>query len=90
MFQHADKFFDAIKIKIIFMEWGNLPKQRDEKFKIEQMIDFLSDRKFTPFGNGRALEKSKWMQWPWDIEWRQTVNGDKLQPANARRSARRI
>ena len=52
------------------MEWGNLPGQKEEHGKIEQMIDFLMERRFVPEGNGNALVKSNWKIWPWDIIWR--------------------
>lgn len=78
MFQHADEFFKAIKIQIIFMEWGNLPGQRDEKEKIEQMISFLLERNFEPVGNGKKLDRKNWLTWPWDIEWKRSDNQAKM------------
>ncbi len=69
-FQHASKFFDAIDIKIIFMEWGNLPSQNDEAGKIVDMIEFLMKRNFVPWGDGMELMQSNWKKWPWDIIWK--------------------
>ncbi len=69
-FQHASKFFDAIDIKIIFMEWGNLPGQNDEADRIVDMIDFLEERNYAAWGNGIELTKNDWKRWPWDIVWK--------------------
>jgi hypothetical protein len=52
------------------MEWGNLPGQVSEAEKIIQMIDFLLERNFTPYGNNNVLIKEQWKSWPWDIYWK--------------------
>ena len=69
-FLKAKKLFDNIEVMIIFMEWGNLPKQVDAYKEINQMIDFLLSYNLKPYGNGRSLDKKNWSQWPWDIMWR--------------------
>ncbi|CAF0835153.1 unnamed protein product [Brachionus calyciflorus] len=68
-FQNANKLFDRLDIRIIFMEWGNLPMQSDNHGMILEMIKFLRDRNFIPFGNNVKLNDSDWKKWPWDIFW---------------------
>ena len=70
-FQHAEKLFDRIDIPIVFMEWGNLPKQVDMKVEIGQMLDFFYNRSYQAYGNGIVLDRSNWEGgWAWDIVWK--------------------
>jgi len=70
-FEYARLLFSRINIRIIFMEWGYLPRQKDEYHKILAMIDFLYERKYEPFdANNRLLIRDNWKHWPMDIIWR--------------------
>ena len=69
-FQHADKLFSLLDIPIIFMEWGNLPRQTDAHNLIVDMINFLYSRDLRPYGNNLPLQKESWLSWPWDIVWK--------------------
>ena len=69
-FMHAKELFDSIDIPVIFMEWGNFPKQHDAHTEIKNMIDFLLSYKLIPYGNNMALRKESWLTWPWDIVWK--------------------
>ena len=73
-FEHASLLFDTLDIRIIFMEWGNLPKQTNEHDKIRAMMEFLYSRNFVPYDNFRKLDKKSWMTWPWDIIWKSKKN----------------
>ena len=68
-FEYANLLFDKLDFRVIFMEWGNLPKQTNEFQRIEKMIDFLMNRNFKAYGNNYLLVKTNWKQWPWDIVW---------------------
>ena len=68
-FQYAAGLFKVIEIKVIFMEWGNLPKQVDEEAKIVEMMNFLYERNYVPHVNGLELKRNAWKLWPWDIVW---------------------
>jgi hypothetical protein len=73
-FQHAGKFFDALDIQVIFMEWGNLPKLVGKEKDVEQMIGFLMSRNFVPYNGNQPLDKSNWKSnWSWDIYWKKQV-----------------
>jgi FkbM family methyltransferase len=70
-FKHAEKFFDALDIQIIFMEWGNFPKISGLENHVEEMIDFLLKKKLVPYNGDTVLVKSNWKtSWPWDIYWK--------------------
>ena len=73
-FENSTLLFDTLDIRIIFMEWGNMPKQVNEHTRIMSMIDFFLDRNYEPFGNGKLLTKIKWKKWPWDIIWKKKIN----------------
>lgn len=67
-FQHASKLFDKLDIRVIYMEWSI--GQSNEIELINQMIQFLSDRKFRPYENGTIqLDLNEWKQWPMNIMW---------------------
>ena len=68
-FEHANLLFDKLDIRVIFMEWGNLPKLVNEYSRIEAMIDFLFKRNYKAYGNGNVLNKNEWKSWPSDIQW---------------------
>ena len=73
-FQYATRLFDTIDIKVIFMEWGNLPKHLDMVREIENMIDFLLIRNYTPYNLETKLNKADWKTgWGWDIIWRKNA-----------------
>jgi FkbM family methyltransferase len=73
-FEYARLLFSRINIRIIFMEWGYLPRQKDEYHKILAMIDFLYERKYEPFdANNRLLIRDNWKHWPMDIIWRSKI-----------------
>jgi hypothetical protein len=38
--------------------------------EIEEMIDFLLIRKYTPYSLDRKLNKTDWKVWSWDIIWK--------------------
>jgi FkbM family methyltransferase len=69
-FQHADKLFKLLDIPIIYMEWGNLPRQTDAHNLIVDMINFLYSQGLRPYGNNLPLQKDSWLSWPWDIMWK--------------------
>ena len=69
-FQNAHKLFDAIDIKVIFMEWGTLAKERELNEYIVHMIDFLVRRNYSAYGNNELLNTDKWNMWPWDVIWK--------------------
>ena len=69
-FEHASLLFDALDIRIIYMEWGNLPKQTNEYDKIQAMIEFLYLRNYQAFVDNKLLDKNYWTSWPWDIIWK--------------------
>jgi len=69
-FEHASLLFDTLDIRIIFMEWGNLPKQTNEHDKIRAMMEFLYSRDYQAFVDNKLLNKNNWMNWPWDIVWK--------------------
>jgi hypothetical protein len=58
------------KLKLNFLYLGNLPKQLDMVKEIEEMIDFLLIRKYTPYSLDRKLNKTDWKVWSWDIIWK--------------------
>jgi FkbM family methyltransferase len=68
-FEHASLLFEILDIRIIYMEWGNLPKQTNEYDKIIAMIEFLYLRNYQAFVDNKLLEKNNWSSWPWDIIW---------------------
>jgi FkbM family methyltransferase len=73
-FKHAEKFFDALDIQIIFMEWGNFPTIPGLEKHVDEMIDFLMERSFLPYVDQRILLKGNWKtSWPWDIIWKKKV-----------------
>jgi|LakMenEpi03Aug12_release.lakeMendotaPanAssembly.Ray.scaffolds.fasta_scaffold3356073_1 hypothetical protein len=38
--------------------------------EIEQMIDFLYNRTYRPYGNEQELKRDNWkFDWAWDIIW---------------------
>lgn len=69
-FENATLLFDTLDIRIIFMEWGNLPKQVNEHTRIVAMIDFFHNRNYKAYVNDEVLVKNSWKQWPWDIVWK--------------------
>jgi FkbM family methyltransferase len=69
-FENASLLFDALDIRIIYMEWGNLPKQTNEYDKIQAMIEFLYLRNYQAFVDNKLLDKNYWTSWPWDIIWK--------------------
>ena len=71
-FQHASKLFDLLDIPIVYMEWGQLPKQFDNTKTIVDMIDFFLNRSYSAWGNNMLLKKEDWKLWPWDIIWKKT------------------
>ena len=74
-FAHARRLFTRLDIPIIFMEWGNLAKMTDFKDHINNMMSFLVQLNYTAFSNMYyELDNSKWMSWPWDIQWRKTMD----------------
>ena len=73
-FENATLLFDTLDIRVIFMEWGNLPKQVNEHTRIVAMIDFFLNRNYEPFGDGNLLSKIIWEKWPWDIIWKKKLN----------------
>ncbi len=68
-FEHASLLFNKLDIRVIYMEWGNLPKQTNDHFRIENMIEFLMKRNYTPYNDKKILDRQKWKEWPWDIIW---------------------
>ncbi|CAF0856828.1 unnamed protein product [Brachionus calyciflorus] len=68
-FQNASKIFDRLDIRIIFMEWGNFPGQKEMHNLIEEMINFLRHRRYKAVENKRDLIFEQWKTWPWDIIW---------------------
>jgi len=69
-FQHAEKLFNLLEIPIVYMEWGNLPRQTDAHNLIVEMINFLYSYGLRPYGNNLQLNKDSWLSWPWDIVWK--------------------
>ena len=69
-FENATLLFDTLDIRVIFMEWGNLPKQVNEHTRIVAMIDFFLNRNYEAYENNQILVKNSWRQWPWDIVWK--------------------
>ena len=69
-FENASLLFDTLDIRIIYMEWGNLPKQTNEYDKIQAMIEFLYLRNYQAFVDNKLLDKNYWTSWPWDIIWK--------------------
>jgi hypothetical protein len=49
LFQNASKFFDAIDVVVILMKWDNFKHLTNMYPLIEQMIDFLISRGFSPY-----------------------------------------
>ena len=71
-FQNASKLFDKLDIRVIYMEWGNIPIQTDAINIIVDMIKFLTERKFKPHSNGHMnplLDLNNWSSWPFDVVW---------------------
>jgi len=73
-FEHASLLFDTLDIRIIFMEWGNLPKQTNEHDKIRAMMEFLYSRNYQAFVDNKILDRNNWTTWPWDIIWKKKLN----------------
>lgn len=70
-FKHAAKFFDAIDIEIIFMEWGVFMREPSLHYYILDMVEFLVSRNYSAYGNDEYLEPIKWGSWPaWDVIWK--------------------
>lgn len=66
----GQKFFDAVHISHIFMEW-NLLNRKDRKF----LVDFLSGRGYEPYSSPNfisKLELSKYGSWPINVYWKKT------------------
>ena len=71
-FKHAAKFFDAIDVEIIFMEWGTLMRESSLHYSIIEMIQFLVSRNYSAYGTtGHYLDPIRWGTWPeWDVVWK--------------------
>jgi hypothetical protein len=69
-FEHAQRLFDRLDIRVILMEWHFMKNNRDlYPCLIEKMLTFLSERKFVPYANDIKLEIKKKLSWPNDIYW---------------------
>ncbi|CAF1080815.1 unnamed protein product, partial [Brachionus calyciflorus] len=71
----ADKLFNRLDIKMVFMEWDNLRKKTDLIKEINEMIDFLVERNYVPFDpiKNRRLNLSEWKnKWGIDVVWKKT------------------
>jgi hypothetical protein len=70
-FEHAQLLFATVDIRVIFMEWVfmTLRHSKDEEMGAMWIIEFLSERNYTPTQNKILLNKSDWKKWPIDIVW---------------------
>jgi FkbM family methyltransferase len=71
-FQHASKLFDRIKICMLFMEWVLLKKKDYFSNEIEDMLDFLYSRGYTPHNQYEVelLRENYKKSWSFDIIWK--------------------
>jgi FkbM family methyltransferase len=77
-FQHADKLFDLLDIRIIYMEWGCLAREPSLNKLTNEMINFLKKRNYTPMSyDFDNLRSSNWKTWPWDIIWKKVTSFEK-------------
>jgi len=68
-FQHAEKLFDTLDIKIIFMEWVLIKKQ--DVNLVEQLIEFLTKRQYEIYGeNDGLLNINGWRDWSFNVVWK--------------------
>jgi FkbM family methyltransferase len=64
---NATQLFKLIDIRVIFMEWLNMPN--NDREYVLKMINFLKSLNYQPSANGIPLDESRWMNWPVDIVW---------------------
>jgi len=72
-FKKASKLFDALDIRMVFMEWTNLKDQEDLTKEINAMISFFTKRHYIPFGpiDNERLDLKKWRNgWGVDVIWK--------------------
>lgn len=55
VFEKADQFFNAIDIRAVFMEWGQMPKLINHFQKVEKMIAFFTKRNYVPYKINKPL-----------------------------------
>jgi FkbM family methyltransferase len=66
---NATQLFKLIDIRVIFMEWLNMPSiDRDS---VIGMMNLLKSLNFMPFkiASSIPLNESEWLKWPGDIVW---------------------
>ncbi|RMZ97522.1 kinesin kif17, partial [Brachionus plicatilis] len=59
VFKNASRLFDAVDIRAVFMEWGNMPKLIDHYDKVENMIKFFKKRNYVPIKINQPLTEYK-------------------------------
>lgn len=72
-FRKAAKLFDALDIRLVFMEWTNLKDQDDLTRDINNMIKFFTNRSYIPFDpvDNERLDLKKWKNgWGVDVIWK--------------------
>ena len=73
-FKHAQKLFDSIDIRMVFMEWGTISSDKLQTLLYEsiiEMMDFFKKNKYEPFDQDFILDLKKWSySWPWDVCWK--------------------
>jgi hypothetical protein len=70
--KNAKELFQVIDFQVVFMEWGQMPRQKVND-SINEMINFLYDHNLEPYYNETLLNRFSWYEWPWDIVWKKKI-----------------
>ncbi len=69
-FQRAVKLFRRLDVRIVIMEWRQMPNKTEITILVEEMIDFFLERGYKPHDpDDKPLLRKYWRDWPVDIIW---------------------
>jgi len=69
-FENANRLFDHLNIRVVFMEWFNLARNIGELKRVLELIEFFYRRDYKPYGEDRLLNRNEWKNWTYDIVWK--------------------
>lgn len=68
-FEHSNLLFSILDIKVIFMEWGMIKKNKNKTIA-QNLIDTLKKRGYQVYDKEVMLNFNLWENWPIDVVWR--------------------
>ena len=69
-FKKARRFLSELDIVVILMEAEVMKRGQLPFSMVTDIFALLKEFNYKPFTGASPLDTAKWMEWPWDMEWR--------------------